>query len=81
MKNTVKNLNVTNHLKNKQLKLLKEMMKDDEGLDLYNYSDLDRLYDWLREDKREPANTKFGRGKLRNVAREIEFLIRNGKNK
>lgn len=38
-------------------------------------SELQRLYDWLREENREPANTKFTSGMLRNVAREFEYLL------
>ena len=38
--------------------------------------ELQRLYDWLLDENREPANTKFTAGKTRNVAREIEFLLK-----
>lgn len=38
-------------------------------------SDLQRLYDWLIDDNREPARTKFTSGLLRNVASEIEFKL------
>ena len=38
--------------------------------------ELQRLYDWLLDENREPANTKFTAGKTRNVAREIELLLR-----
>jgi hypothetical protein len=34
-----------------------------------------RLYDWLMDENREPAQTKFSAGTLRNVAKEIEFKI------
>lgn len=37
--------------------------------------DLQRLYDWLTSENREPAQTKFTAGLLRNVAREIEFQL------
>ena len=36
-------------------------------------SDLTRLYEWLMNEDREPANTFFTSGELRNVAKEIEF--------
>ena len=36
---------------------------------------LQRLYDWLMDDNREPAKTKFTSGMLRNVANEIEFRL------
>ncbi len=38
--------------------------------------ELQRLYDWLLDENREPVNTKFTAGKTRNVAREIEFLLK-----
>ena len=38
--------------------------------------ELQRLYDWLLEENREPAKTKFTSGKTRDVAREIEFLLK-----
>lgn len=43
---------------------------------------LKRLYDWLMDEKREPAQTFFSSGSLRNVAKEIEFRLneRNKKN-
>ena len=34
-----------------------------------------RLYDWLMDENREPAQTFFSAGSLRNVAKEIEFRI------
>lgn len=38
--------------------------------------ELQRLYDWLTTESREPAQTKFTAGWTRNVAREIEFLLK-----
>lgn len=38
--------------------------------------ELQRLYEWLQDKNREPAQTKFTAGMTRNVAREFEFLIR-----
>lgn len=37
---------------------------------------LQRLYDWLMNENREPAKTKFTAGTLRNVANEIEFRLK-----
>lgn len=37
---------------------------------------LQRLYEWLINDNREPAQTKFTAGWLRNVAKEIEYRIK-----
>lgn len=37
--------------------------------------ELQRLYDWLMDEKRKPANTAFTSGITRNVAREIEFRL------
>ena len=42
----------------------------------YSESHLKRLYNWLKDDNREPANTKFTSGWLRNVAKEIEYRIK-----
>ena len=36
----------------------------------------ERLFDWLMDENREKAVTKFTSGELRNLAREIEFRIR-----
>ena len=38
--------------------------------------ELQRLYDWLMDEDREPAKTRFTAGLLRNVASEIEFRIK-----
>ena len=45
---------------------------------ILGYSDgqdesIERVYDWLMDEKREPAQTKFLAGKIRNLAKEIEF--------
>ena len=37
--------------------------------------DLKRLYEWLMSENREPAQTKFTQGELRNVAKEIEYRL------
>lgn len=37
--------------------------------------ELQRLYDWLMDENRKPANTAFTSGMTRNVAREIEFRL------
>lgn len=37
--------------------------------------ELQRLYDWLQDPEREPAQTKFTAGLTRNVAREFEYLL------
>lgn len=36
---------------------------------------LKRVYDWLMDDNREPAQTKFTSGWQRNLAKEIEYRI------
>ena len=41
-------------------------------------TDLQRLYEWLITENREPSQTKFTDGELRNVAKEIEFQIKKG---
>tara|TARA_R110000772_G_scaffold161091_1_gene272258 strand:+ start:354 stop:485 length:132 start_codon:yes stop_codon:yes gene_type:complete len=42
-------------------------------------TDLERLYEWLLTENREPARTKFTAGLLRNVAKEIEHQINQNK--
>ncbi len=37
--------------------------------------ELKRLYDWLMDENREPAQTFFTAGELRNVAKEMEFKL------
>lgn len=37
--------------------------------------EMKRLYDWLMDENRKPANTAFTAGWTRNVAREIEFKL------
>lgn len=39
---------------------------------------LQRLYDWIMDENREPAQTAFTAGTLRNCAKEIEFRIKRG---
>lgn len=34
------------------------------------------LYEWLLDDNREPAQTKFTAGMLRNIAKEFEFQFK-----
>ena len=41
--------------------------------------ELQRLFDWLQETKREPAQTKFTAGMTRNVAREFEYLLKHSR--
>jgi hypothetical protein len=38
-----------------------------------------RVYDWLMDENREPAQTKFTAGETRNLAKEIEFRIHQAK--
>ena len=38
-------------------------------------SEMQRLYDWLVDEQRKPAQTFFTSGELRNVAKEIEFRL------
>lgn len=37
-------------------------------------NELERLQEWLLDENREPAKTKFTAGELRNVAQEFEVL-------
>lgn len=39
--------------------------------------DLERLYEWLMDEKRKPAITAFTSGIARNIASEIEFKLRH----
>jgi len=48
--------------------------KDDRIKELEQNNE--RLFDWLMDENREKAVTKFTSGELRNLAREIEFRIR-----
>lgn len=41
--------------------------------------ELKRLFDWLQDTKREPAQTKFTSGMTRNVAREFEYLLKHSR--
>ena len=41
--------------------------------------ELQRLFDWLQNTKREPAKTKFTAGMTRNVAREFEYLLKHSR--
>ena len=41
--------------------------------------ELQRLFDWLQDTKREPAQTKFTSGMTRNVAREFEYLLKHSR--
>jgi len=43
--------------------------------------EIKRVYDWLMDENREPAQTKFTAGETRNLAREIEFRIQTEKTK
>lgn len=38
---------------------------------------LKRVYDWLMDENREPAQTKFTEGWQRNLAKEIEFRLKD----
>lgn len=38
----------------------------------YN-SESQKLYEWMLSDKREPAQTYFSSGVIRNIAKEIEL--------
>ena len=46
--------------------------------DSYDF-ELQRLFDWLQDENREPAQTKFTAGMARNVAREFEYLLKNSR--
>jgi len=41
--------------------------------------ELQRLFDWLQDTKREPSQTKFTAGMTRNVAREFEYLLKHSR--
>lgn len=38
-------------------------------------SELNRLYEWIMNEDRKPAQTFFTSGNLRNIAKEIEFRL------
>lgn len=44
-------------------------------LDIQN--DLDKLYEWIMDENRKPAQTYFTSGTARNIAKEIEFRLPN----
>ena len=61
--------------KENQKKAIIELMKDAEN-DLDNsYFQLKMVYDWLMDETREPAQTKFTEGWQRNLAKEIEYRL------
>ena len=60
----------TNLLKKELTRLFKYQASQSEE------NDLKHLYEWLMNESREPAQTKFTSGMLRNVAKEIEFRLR-----
>lgn len=37
--------------------------------------ELQRLFDWLKDSNREPAQTNFTAGMSRNLAMEFEYLL------
>lgn len=41
--------------------------------------ELQRLLEWLQEEPRTHANTKFTAGMTRNVAREFEYLLKHSR--
>jgi len=40
-----------------------------------NDFELQKLYDWIKSDDREPAQTKFSAGIIRDIAKEFEFIL------
>ena len=67
----------------KQIQELKATQVDDSILDElhnepYEYKETDmlRLHTWLMTEDREPAKTKFTSGNLRNVAYELELMMK-----
>jgi len=64
---------VEKFIKSNQLQQQEVSDTDLTDTDLYNFT---RLHDWLIEENREPAQTKFTAGLLRNVAKEIEYQIK-----
>lgn len=64
------------------LQLIKGTPMKHDGLQiietaLKNYADsnseLQRLWDWIKDENRKPAQTHFTAGTLRNIAKEFEF--------
>ena len=53
----------------------------EDNLDRIRHTEevLSLLYEWIMDENREPANTKFTAGTMRNIAKEFEFRI-NDKN-
>ena len=48
----------------------------DAARSLYGYDyDLERLYEWVLDPEREPAQTRFTAGWLRQIALEIEIML------
>ena len=41
--------------------------------------ELDKLYEWLMSEEREPARTHFTAGKVRNIAKEFEFQLKQAR--
>jgi hypothetical protein len=42
---------------------------------------LKRVYDWLMDENRQPAQTQFTAGWQRNLAKEIEFRLKHNETK
>lgn len=61
----------------KKAKELRTAYLDDRG----DYSDfeLNKLFEWLQTPEREPAQSKFTAGMTRNVAREVEYLLKHSR--
>jgi hypothetical protein len=51
-----------------RLKAQEEKSKEEK-----HNSESQKLYEWMLSDKREPAQTHFSSGVIRNIAKEIEF--------
>ena len=43
----------------------------------FHQNEMERLYDWIESDNREPAQTFFSAGIARNIATKIEMLNKN----
>ncbi len=56
--------------------LEKACLSNTPALSQVDKIDFDSLYEWLTDINREPAQTKFTSGKLRDIAKEIEFELK-----
>lgn len=62
---------------------IEALVKESDSLPCVSESDLSdsefqlkRVYDWLMDENRKPAQTKFTAGWQRNLAKEIEYRLK-----